>query len=472
MTYNKNREIRTNIHRTALSLLGLLIILLIYVSYIQIFESSFLATHPLNRRTVEAARKIEYGRILDRHGEKLAYSQPDGTGGYRRAYPYGEVFAHIVGYDSEKYGKTGIESTFTGDLSGISNPERRLGAVAHLLEATSGNNITLTLDANLQQTAYKALDKHRGAVVAISPRTGAILVMVSKPGFDPNEIDAEWKNVSQSADSPLLNRAVQGLYPPGSTIKVMVADAALTEKITDLKKTFNCEGSLKIGPDYVLTETNYHAHGKVDLEQALTVSCNITFGSLALDLGRNRMAKMFERYGFTRSTEEYLQENPSRLPNFSALSDGDLAQTGIGQGSLLVTPLRMAMLASSFANNGIIMKPFLVSQITNPDGAIVKRFLPEQWLVATSPQIANTVSEMMVNVVNEGTGNAARLSGISVAGKTGTAENPHGAAHAWFIGFAPADNPEIAIAVIVENGGSGGEIAAPIARQVLAQALR
>lgn len=473
MTYNKKRDnFRANIYRTALSLLGLLVILLLYVSYIQIFESKFLANHPLNRRSVEAARKIEHGQILDKNGARLAYSEPDGIGGYKRAYPYGEVFAHIVGYDSEKYGKTGIESSFTGELSGLSSPERRLGAITRLWETTSGNNVILTVDANLQQTAYKALGKHRGSIVVISPRTGAILAMVSKPGFDPNEIDAEWKTVSQAADSPLLNRAVQGLYPPGSTIKVMVADAALTEKITDTQKTFTCEGSLKIGPDYVLSEANHQVHGKVNLEQALTVSCNITFGRLALDLGRDRMSKTFERYGFTRPVGEDLQESPSRLPNFNKLSDGELAQTGIGQGSLLVTPLRMAMLASSFANNGVIMKPFLVSQITTTDGAVVKRFMPEQWLVTTSPQVAETVSKMMETVVNEGTGSAARLSGIQVAGKTGTAENPHGADHAWFIGFAPADNPEIAIAVIVENAGSGGAIAAPIARQVLAQALR
>ena len=209
----------------------------------------------------------------------------------------------------------------------------------------------------------------------------------------------------------------------------------------------------------------------MNLEEALTVSCNVTFGTLALELGDKRMAKTFERYGFGRSVGKELQEVDSHLPDFNSLGNGDLAQVGIGQGSLLVTPLRMAMMASTFANKGIIMKPYLVNRITDADGSSVKEFKPEEWLTITSPQLADQINHMMVEVVNNGTGSAASLPGYQVAGKTGTAENSHGDSHAWFIGFAPADNPQIVVAVIVENAGSGGSIAAPIARQVLAKAL-
>ena len=471
--YDKpNNSIRRNIYKTAIFSLSLLIVLLGYVSYIQIFQSDTLAFHPLNRRSAEASTRVERGQIIDSNGKVLAESKLSDQHEYKREYPYGVLFAHIVGYDNPKYGKTGVESTFDGFLSGQINPEHRLGAIGQLFANKAGNKVTLTIDARLQQTAAQALGSNRGAIVALSPKTGAILAMVSKPSFNPNTLEDDWSSVSQAASSPLLNRASQGLYPPGSIIKVLVAETALAEQKATVDRQFICSGQLAIGPDYTLPEANNRAHGKLNLEQALAVSCNVTFGQLALDLGRSKMAKNFERYGLNQSLSSDIQENASRLPDFAKLSDGDLAQTGIGQGSLLVTPLRMAMLASTFANKGIIMKPYVVQKITAPDGSILKETSPSVWLSPVDEKLAQLVAGMMVSVVNEGTGSAAALRGIQVAGKTGTAENPHGAPHAWFIGFAPADDPQIAIAVIIENAGSGGGVAAPVARQVLAQALR
>lgn len=470
MMRNDITDIASNIRKVAFYLLGLLVILFIYLSYIQVVESNFLVSHPLNRRNIEANRYVRNGMIVDKNGEKLAYSEKSGDG-FQRQYPYGAITANVVGYDSFKYGKTGIESTFSSYLTGMNNQLRHLGAISHLWSNQPGNNILLTLDAKLQETAYKALGENRGAIVVMVPRTGAILAMVSKPSFNPNTLDKQWETISTASNSPMLNRAVQGLYPPGSIIKVMMADAALTEKLVDLKKTINCEGALKIPPDYILPESSMKAHGKVNLEEALAVSCNVTFGSLALELGGKKMTKTFDRYGFKHAVGEELQEAESRLPDFNLLGNGDLAQVGIGQGSLLVTPLRMAMLASAFANKGKIMKPYIVTKINDSDGNAIKEFMPEEWSAPTSPQLADTIKGMMVTVVNNGTGNGAYLSGTRVAGKTGTAENPHGASHAWFIGFAPADNPEVAIAVIVENAGSGGSIAAPIAGRILAKAL-
>jgi peptidoglycan glycosyltransferase len=347
-----------------------------------------------------------------------------------------------------------------------------LGAISQLFASGAGNNVMLTINAKLQQVAYQSLGTNRGSIVALSPKTGAILAMVSRPSFDPNRLETDWNNISQSASSVLLNRASQGLYPPGSIIKVLMAETALVEQDTNKKREFNCNGTLKIGPDYVLSESGNKAHGKVNLEEALAVSCNITFGQLALDLGRTKMAKTFERYGFTQPLNGDFLESSGKLPDFSKLGDGDLAQTGIGQGSLLVTPLRMAMLASTFANKGIMMKPYLVQRITAPDGTVIRETSPIKWLSPVAPNLADQVAHMMVTVVEEGTGGGAAIRGVEVAGKTGTAENPHGSPHAWFIGFAPAENPQIAVAVIVENAGSGGSVAAPIARQILAQALR
>lgn len=467
---NNMSDIVINIRKVGFFLLGLLAILFVYVSYIQIAQSEFLATHPLNRRNTEISRLVQYGMIVDRNGEKLAYSEKNNKG-FTREYPYGAIMAHVVGYDSPKYGKAGIESTYNNYLTGMNSQLRHLGAISHLFGSQEGNNVVLTIDANVQETAYRALGDKRGAIVVMNPYTGAILAMVSKPSFNPNTLDQQWESISGGVNSPLLNRAVQGLYPPGSILKVMVADGALTEKVVDLKQTITCEGTLKVPPDYVLAESGFHAHGKVNLEEALAVSCNVTFGSLALELGNKRMSKLFDRYGFGRPVGQELQEVESHIPDFNSLGNGDLAQVGIGQSSLLVTPLRMAMLASTFANKGIIMKPYIVSRITDVDGSTVNEFKPTEWLTVTNPQLADKIKQMMVEVVNHGTGSAAYLSSAQVAGKTGTAENSHGDSHAWFIGFAPADNPEVVVAVIVENAGSGGSIAAPIARQILAKAL-
>lgn len=464
--------LQRNIRKTAHVFVLLLLMLLIYVSYIQIIQADFLAGHPLNRRNTEMAKRVARGQIMDHKGAKLSISIADNGNGYHRKYPYGAAFANITGYDSIKYGRAGVENTYNYYLSGIGSPEYRFGPLSRLWQPKAGNDLWLTLDAVIQDTAYRALGGYRGAVVVIAPKTGAILAMVSKPSFDPNRVEDIWEELNSQAGSPLLNRAMQGLYPPGSAIKTMVAETALTNKIANLKTQFSCEGEMQIGKDYTLTESNHQAHGKLDLKEALTVSCNITFGKLALELGRNRMAKMFEQYGFNKPLEAELPEMASQIPDFAKLTDGDLAQTGIGQGPLLVTPLRMAMLAASIANRGVMMKPFIVEKITSPEGSLIKQFTPEVWLSPSTAEISGSVADMMENVVDEGTGTAAYIKGARVAGKTGTAENPHGLPHAWFIGFAPADKPEVAIAVIVENAGSGGNVAAPIARQVFLQALR
>lgn len=465
-----DNKITLSLRRIAYLLLLIVAILLVYISYLQIIASDKLAAHPLNRRTVELERRVERGVIYDRTGEKLAYSIEGPGGVWQREYPLGAIAAHITGYISERYGLAGLEGVYNRQLSGLANPEQRLGAVARLWPSQGGASIVLTIDSELQKTAWKALGARRGAVVAMNPQTGAILALVSRPSFDPSSVDIDWSSIASSQDSPLINRAAQGLYPPGSIIKILVAEAALKEKVAEITTSFLCKGKLAIGQDYVLHEANNHAHGKVDLEEALAVSCNVTFGQLAMQLGRGKMAKAYEKYGFAQASSSELIDLPARLPEFSRLSEGDLAQAGIGQGSLLVTPLKMAMLASVFANKGVMMRPYVVQKILSPSG-VTEDAEPSVFLKPVDQLTANLVRKMMVAVVNEGTGSAAQLSRIQVAGKTGTAENPHGESHAWFIGFAPADNPQVAIAVIVENGGSGGAVAAPIARQVLAQAL-
>ncbi|WP_346354540.1 peptidoglycan D,D-transpeptidase FtsI family protein [Azotosporobacter soli] len=464
-------DMRGFIRKTAYVLLAAMVSLLAYLTYIQLYSAKDLAENSLNRRNMAAAQKIKPGLIFDRNGEVLADSRKT-KDGFQRQYPYGAIMAPVIGYSSLQRGSTGLESAWAQQLLGLDNPLSQLGPVGTLWQTGAGNNLVLNIDAALQQAAYEALGSRKGAVVAFNPKTGAILALVSRPSFSPASLDDNWTAVSNDPNSPLLNRATQGLYPPGSIIKVLVAEAALREKKADLNTLFECSGDLFIPPDYHLTEDKKRAHGKINLAEALTVSCNVTFGTLALELGGRTMQETFRRYGFEKELGAGFSTERSHLPDFTALGRGDLAQTGIGQGELLVTPLRMAMLAGVFANDGVMMLPRLVNRIETADGQILRSFAPEIWLKPVESEQARQIRKMMVQVVEEGTGASARFGGVKVAGKTGTAENAQGQPHAWFIGFAPADNPQIAIAVIVENGGGGGSVAAPIARRIMSMAIQ
>lgn len=451
---------------------GLFIFLGCYLTYIQIFQGSKLSAHALNRRNWEMSKSVPRGNILDKNGETVVSSIPIGKGDklqYVRDYPYGKIFAPVTGFVSDKYGKTGIEDSYNQYISGIENPQFQLGPINRLWQR-SGYNVVLTLDTNLQRIAYRALGEYRGAIIAIDPGTGKILAMVSKPSFDPEEIDASWESIVGDTDSPLLNRALQGLYPPGSAIKPLVASAALEEGISNTGKIYKSPGYLEIG-NYTLHEINSKPLGDLDLEKAMALSSNVVFGQIGLDLGRDRLGKYFDKFGFNQEMSLFLPVEKSRMPKFSKLADGELAQTAIGQGELLVTPLSMALMTAAVANQGVIMKPMIVTAITDEEGNVIKAFTPEVWLKPVSGKTANTVQTLMGEVVAWGTGTAAQIGGVEIAGKTGSAENPHGAPHAWFVGLAPMEKPKIVVVVIVENGGSGGAVAAPIARRIFAEAL-
>ena len=460
-----------NLRRVGTALIGACLVLLLYVSYIQIVQGEELAHHPLNRRAALWGKNTRRGDIVDIQGIKLAESVPQGKEGFQRQYPYGEICSHVVGYNSSRYGQSGVESQTNYQLSGFDSPWRRLGAIDRFITRPIGHTVVLTLDVKLQEAAYKALGNRKGSVVVLNPKTGAILAMVSKPAFNPNTLDKEWDQKTKLSDSPLLNRATQGLYPPGSIIKVLVAEAALADNVASVERRFNCSGVLQVGSDYRLHESNQQVHGSLRLKEALAQSCNVTFGQLALELGGNRLAKSFTRYGLGQTIETDFPEIADHVPDLSRMPDGDLAQMGIGQSGLLVTPLKMAMLAAVFANQGTMMMPHLTERVRNAEGDVLETYHYREWLQPVSQQRAAALTDMMVMTVTEGTGSAARVPGIAVAGKTGTAENAHGAPHAWFIGFAPAERPQIAVAVIVENGGSGGEVAAPVARQIFMKAL-
>lgn len=461
----ENKNLKKYILHCSMFMLGVFLCLFMYICYIQVIESQELASNPLNRRG-NAALDVIRGSILDVNGRELAVSSKIGE----REYPMGAVMAPVTGYYGESIGSAGLEESAGSELSGQSDILQKMGPIGQMLQSERGNNIRTTVDAEVQELAYSALGSHKGAVVVLDAETGAVIAMVSKPAVDPANVEANWETMNQRKDSPLINRAAQGLYPPGSTIKVMIADAALDEKATDLNEKFNCNGRLEIGKEYI-GESHGAVHGKLDLKGALTHSCNVTFGTLAMRMHGKGLEHAFDRFGFYDRLQADFPESMCHMPKFGELGDGDTAQIGIGQGELLVTPLRMAMLASAYVNNGKIMRPYLVEEVTAAGGLTIKKASPSVWKEVTSKQRASIINDFMYNVVENGTGGAAAVSGIRVAGKTGTAENAAGEDHGWFIGTAEIPGRKLAFCVIVENSGGGGTVAAPIVRQIIMELI-
>lgn len=457
------------VRKVALLALVAFTVIAFYLTYLILIQGDRLAAHPMNRRQSRIEQMIDRGGIFDRQGEKIAETVWEGSRA-RRVYPRGRVFAHLVGYTSVKYGKAGLEAAFNEELLGLTGLGRLENLAARLLgRRPQGHNLHLTVDSRLQSLAVDMLGNRRGAVVAIEPQTGKILVLASAPGFAPESIEEQFEEISQRPDSPLLNRAVQGLYPPGSTMKLVTGAVALSRSLADVTEKIDCPGYLMIEGRRL---GDSGVHGQVDFDRALAVSCNTFFGRLGVALGEQEFARGAKQFGFNREIPFSLPVEQSRFPADGKLTANGLAEAAIGQGEVVATPLQMAMVAAAVANGGIMMKPFLVETVTDSTGRIVAETRPAVLEQPVDEKTANRVLEAMVTAVRVGTGRAAALPGVAVAGKTGSAENPHGDPHAWFIGIAPAEQPRVAVAVIVENAGAGGKAAAPIAREVMREALK
>lgn len=433
--------------------------LTIYIGYVQIIESDALIASPYNRRYAAHTGK---GRILDRNGIVLAETDADG----HRSYPYGAIFAHVVGYNEQETGSAGIEGRMADTLAGR-GVLRHFGPLQRLFAGEDGNDVVLTLDAPLQELIYHALGNRKGAVLVMEASTGKVLAMVSKPSYNVREVVAQWDSLRMAPDSPLLNRATQGLYPPGSAIKPMIADAALEMGKTDDEEVFHCTGVLEVGSEHI-HESHGAVHGDIHLARALAESCNAAFGTLALRLGTAGLESAFLRFGFDAvPTDLDFAAASSVLPNFQSLDEINTALVGIGQSTLLVTPLSMLLMEDGFANGGSVVKPWVVDRIVTASGVAIRVGRTEIWKDVTSAERANRMDRYMLETVQEGTGWRAGMPNVRVTGKTGTAETASGADHAWFIGSAKDGGDGIVFAIIVENGGSGGAVAAPIAREII-----
>lgn len=456
------------IRKVALLVIAAFIVAAVHLTYISLTQGEKLSGHPLNRRQAGIEQTIVRGGIFDRRGEQLAETMWQGSR-RQRLYPQGRASAHIVGYDSTQYGKSGLEAAYNGELLGLTGTAKLENLAARLLgRHPEGINLQLTVDSRLQELAADMLKGRRGAVVAIEPRTGKVLVMASSPAFDPGQIDRQFAEVSRDPASPLLNRTLQGLYLPGSTMKVVTGAVALSQSAATRQGTILCPGYLDIEGRRL---GDIKTHGQVDFDRAMAVSCNTYFGRLGLALGAKTFSRGAAGFGFNSGLAFDLPVRNSVFPDAGTLNANGLAEAAIGQGGVAATPLQMALVTAAIANDGVMMKPFLVQTLAEANGRVLRQTRPEVLTRSVDRDTARRVMQAMVGAVVNGTGRPAAIPGVNVAGKTGSAENPHGEPHAWFVGVAPAEQPRVAVAVVVENAGHGGAVAAPIAREIMIQVL-
>lgn len=441
--------------------------------YWQVLRSQNLDAAPTNPRAAEMSLSEQRGAIYDANGQVLAHSVEAANGQFQRVYNDPSL-AQTIGYLSTRYGLSGLEASYDAYLSGRQGSDPLSAVWADISRQPSrGNDLVLTIDSSLQKVAAQALGDRPGAVVVMDPRTGAIRALVSAPGYDPNKLDQLGPSLLDASNQPLLNRATQGLYPPGSTYKTVTATAALDSGIVKPSDVYQCSGDGILVKGFRIACTNAPpGETQWDFLNAFAYSINATFAQVALQIGADRFTEYSHRFGIGEAIPFDIDLAKTLvLQPGNSFDDVLLASSGFGQGQLAVTPLQMALIASTVANNGIESSPYLVSQVRDPDGNVIEDRHPDPRGQVTRPETAATMQQFMLAAVAE-FGQAAGLEGMDVAGKTGTAETGTSAApHAWFIGYAPASAPTIAVAVIVEHGGAGSVAAGPIAAQIFKSVL-
>ena len=476
------------IRRMGIGLVVAFLLLFAQLNYVQFFAAGDIASNRSNPRALIREYSIKRGDILSLNGRKLATSVATKDRlKYRRTYPMGELFGHITGYYSINYGPSRIESSFNDHLLGDSGVVSIQDIEDRFSDSEEqGNRVRLTIDTRLQEAARAALGDERGAIVALDPTSGEVKALWSNPSFDPEPLASHsskqqkeyWDSLKPaSSTGPLVSIATTRGYPPGSTFKVVTTAAALESGRYQPDSRFEDPDRLELPlTDDTLTNftnTACTGTGSIDLFTALEISCDTTFAKIGLEVPDD-VFDAAEGFGFNDEIPFDIRTEASSYPEIPDDRAPERAKAAIGQQDVVATPLQMALVAAGVANGGEVLRPRLVREVIDPTGGIVDRYEPEVMSEAMSADTAAEVTEMMVAAVATGTGTAAQIPGVEVAGKTGTAQTVEGAnPHTWFIAFAPADDPQIAIAVIVEHGGSfgseatGGAVAAPIARQVM-----
>lgn len=479
------------IRRVAMVTLAMFLVLMVSSTWIQFVQAPDLNADPRNVRTLYREYGTNRGPILVA-GEPIAESVPvDDAYGYQRVYPQGEMYAAVTGFYSVTYGRSGIERYANEYLNGSSNSlwwNRLQNLISG--EDPQGSAVELTIDPDAQKAAWDALGDQRGAVVALNPKTGEILAMVSTPSYDPNvlashnlsEVRSTYEALNSAEGDPLVNKTIAGkLYPPGSTFKLVTAATGLETGTVTTESQIPAPDQLAL-PNSSSVLNNFGGAscsptGTMTLADALRISCNTAFGQLGIDVGAPALAEQADAFGFGEKLSVPMPVTPSFFPteiNGKPLDGAQTALSAIGQLDVRVTPLQVALVSAAIANDGELMTPYLIKQVRTPDLSVAFSTEPSTLSTPIDAQTAHDLRDMMVGVVQSGTGTAAQIPGVQVAGKSGTAETVKGAApHAWFTSFAPANDPEVVVAVILENGGdagneaTGGRVAAPIARAVM-----
>jgi peptidoglycan glycosyltransferase len=460
----------------------LLAVLVVFTARWSVLQADSLKSNALNRRPLLEQQQIPRGLILAADGTKLAINRSTGqreTKRYYRQYPTNNLFSHAVGYAFVSRGASGLEQFYNDVLSGTGGDLRSF--VDELAGGPGqGDDLRTTLDPKVQQTAVQQLSGKQGAIVALDPKTGAILAMASQPDYDPNRVPQQYAELNKQTNSPLFNRATQGGYPPGSTFKVVTAAAALDSGKYTPDSQIDGRNNKPIS-GVPLQNFGGENFASISLTDALTNSVNTVFGEIGEKLGKQTMYKYMDRFGFDSRPNLDLPRDQlfaSGVYNGDKLlgpgDSIDIGRVAIGQERLRVTPLQMAEVAAAVANDGRLMRPHFMDKVVGPDGRVKDTFGSQEQSRVMSSNAANDLTEMMKHVVESGTGTAAQLQNIDVAGKTGTAEASGGFNNAWFICFAPASDPKVAVAVVVEKtqqSQTGGEVAAPLAAQVMRTVL-
>lgn len=441
--------------------------LIFYFGHFQMVQREQVINNTYNARLDSFSDRIVRGKLLSNDGTVLAETLVGEDGEETRNYPYGPLFAHVVGYSTR--GKTGLEAL--GNFYMLTSHVNLVEQVVNELSGKKnlGDHVITTLDVGLQQVASDALGGRQGAVIVMEPDTGKVLAMISRPEYDPNTLNADWDILTseENTRAQLLNRATQGLYPPGSTFKIVTALEYIREHPDDYQDyQFDCDGYYEQG-DYTIKCYHETAHGLQNLEQAFANSCNGAFANLGLSLDLNRLSQTASELLYHAELPLSIAYNQSSYSMSQGADTWEILQTSIGQGVTQMTPMHNAMVMAAIANGGTLMKPYFIDHVENVGGETIKKFMPSAYGNLMTAEESAIMTGFLRQVVTVGTGSAVRTEAYTVAGKTGSAEFETGKeTHGWFVGFAPAEDPRLVVSVLVEEGGSGGQVAAPVARSI------
>ncbi|MGL5417549.1 MAG: peptidoglycan D,D-transpeptidase FtsI family protein [Clostridium sp.] len=479
------QDIKKNVTRVMIVFLFLFIALISYIAYFQVFKAYNIANMPGNPRIWAERNAVLRGTIYDSDMNALTKSIRTGPLSQKIEYPYGALYANPVGYMSKRYGVEGLEATYDKQLSTYNSTRTNIKTLFTNFSFKNlkdmffarndksdqvGNSVVTTLNTKVQEAAMKALGGRKGAAVAIDPKTGQVLAMVSSPSYNPNDLEQNMAELSKDPDAPMFNRAIYGKYPPGSTFKVVTTTAALNNIPGVTSEIFHDTGKIKFPDGQILHNNDDEVNGNINLRRAFVVSSNVVYGTVAMDLGNDALRETAEMFGFNEQIPAIgFTMSKSQFPKYQSWQVGDIAQSGIGQSGVLATPMQMALVASTVANDGVMMEPKLVDKIINQQGKTVQSFPNQQYRRVMSQSDAATIKSFMTSLVenNMSGGYWPFFAGYDVAAKTGTATYTTGKPDSWLEGFAPANNPQIAFAVIVQHAGYGADAASNVAGAML-----